>query len=133
MCSKQEYEPDEEAAEYIQEYLTRRAEAHEDNFANAREVRNYIERCISRQATRIVNMDKPDDKAVRTFTIADVQEDKLPADEIMKSSAIEEEPEEEEEIRIEAEAPAAETEAPVKVAANEDTTEVLKGPDNQNA
>ncbi len=140
MCSKQEYEPDEEAAEYIQEYLTRRAEAHEDNFANAREVRNYIERCISRQATRIVNMDKPDDKAVRTFTIADVQEDKLPADEIMKSSAAEEEPEEEEEIRIETEAPAAETEAPVaeteapvKVAANEDTTEVLKGPDNQNA
>ncbi len=133
MCSKQEYEPDEEAAEYIQEYLTRRAEAHEDNFANAREVRNYIERCISRQATRIVNMDKPDDKAVRTFTIADVQEDKLPADEIMKSSAIEEEPEEEEEIRIETEAPVAETEAPVEVAANEDTTEVLKGPDNQNA
>ena len=54
MCSKQEYEPDEEAAEYIKEYLTRRAEAHEENFANAREVRNYIERCISRQATRIV-------------------------------------------------------------------------------
>ena len=51
----------------------------------------------------------------------------------MKSSAAEEEPEEEEEIRIETEAPVAETEAPVKVAANEDTTEVLKGPDNQNA
>ncbi|MBQ8950564.1 MAG: AAA family ATPase [Eubacterium sp.] len=160
MCSKQEYEPDEEAAEYIKEYLTRRAEAHEENFANAREVRNYIERCISRQATRIVNMDKPDDKAVRTFTIEDVQESQLPADEIMKSSAVEEETSDEEEIRIEAEAPA-ESEAPVKepeedkaeekasseekkedtdptdppkkIVANEDITEILKGTDNQNA
>ncbi len=160
MCSKQEYEPDEEAAEYIKEYLTRRAEAHEENFANAREVRNYIERCISRQATRIVNMDKPDDKAVRTFTIEDVQESQLPADEIMKSSAVEEETSDEEEIRIEAETPA-ESEAPVKepeedkaeekasseekkedtdptdppkkIVANEDITEILKGTDNQNA
>ncbi len=162
MCSKQEYEPDEEAAEYIKEYLTRRAEAHEENFANAREVRNYIERCISRQATRIVNMDKPDDKAVRTFTIEDVQESQLPADEIMKSSAVEEETSDEEEIRIEAEAPAEEpaeekseasaedkaeekasseekkedtdpTDPPKKIVANEDITEILKGTDNQNA
>ncbi len=119
MCSKQEYEPDEEAAEYIKEYLTRRAEAHEENFANAREVRNYIERCISRQATRIVNMDKPDDKAVRTFTIEDVQESQLPADEIMKSSATEEETsEEEEEVRIETDAPA-ESEAPAEEPAEE--------------
>lgn len=119
MCSKQEYEPDEEAAEYIKEYLTRRAEAHEENFANAREVRNYIERCISRQATRIVNMDKPDDKAVRTFTIEDVQESQLPADEIMKSSAVEEETsEEEEEVRIETDAPA-ESEAPAEEPAEE--------------
>ena len=87
MCSKQEYEPDEEAIAYIQDYLTRRAKAHEDNFANAREVRNYIERCIARQATRIVNLENPDDSAVRTFTLADVQEDKLPSDEIKKSDA----------------------------------------------
>ncbi len=161
MCSKQEYEPDEEAAEYIKEYLARRAEAHEENFANAREVRNYIERCISRQATRIVNMDKPDDKAVRTFTIEDVQESQLPADEIMKSSATEEETsEEEEEVRIETDAPAEEpaeekaepevpaevkaeseekkedtdpTDPPKKIVANEDITEILKGTDNQNA
>lgn len=119
MCSKQEYEPDEEAAEYIKEYLTRRAEAHEENFANAREVRNYIERCISRQATRIVNMDKPDDKAVRTFTIEDVQESQLPADEIMKSSAVEEETsDEEEEVRIETDTPA-ESEAPAEEPAEE--------------
>lgn len=87
MCSKQEYEPDEEASEYIKEYLVRRASAHEENFANAREVRNYIERCISRQATRIVAIDKPDDKVVRTFTIDDVREDTLPVDEIMKKSS----------------------------------------------
>ena len=142
MCSKQEYEPDEEAAEYIQEYLVRRAQAHEENFANAREVRNYIERCISRQATRIVNMDKPDDKAVRTFTIDDVREDKLPSEEIMQSGAAqEEEAEDEADIVVGAEAPAAEeapaeAEAPAEEAApavDETPTEQLTAdmaPDN---
>ena len=142
MCSKQEYEPDEEAAEYIQEYLVRRAQAHEEYFANAREVRNYIERCISRQATRIVNMDKPDDKAVRTFTIDDVREDKLPSEEILQSGAAqEEEAEDEADIVVGAEAPAAEeapaeAEAPAEEAApavDETPTEQLTAdmaPDN---
>ena len=46
-------------------------------------------------------MDKPDDKAVRTFTIEDVREDKLPSEEIMQSGAVqEEEPEDEPDIVV---------------------------------
>jgi len=75
MCKKQEYEPDEEASEYIHAYLTRRARAGEENFANGREVRNYIERCIERQASRIVDIKDISDEELRTLRLADVTEE----------------------------------------------------------
>ena len=87
-------------------------------------------------------MDKPDDKAVRTFTIDDVREDKLPSEEIMQSGAAqEEEAEDEADIVVGAEAPAAEeapaeAEAPAEEAApavDETPTEQLTAdmaPDN---
>ena len=74
MCKKQEYVPDKEALEYVKEYLNKRAKAHEENFANAREVRNYIERCIERQASRIVDIDDISDVELRTLRIEDVTE-----------------------------------------------------------
>ncbi len=74
MCKKQEYSPDEETAVYIREYLDARSKAHEPNFANAREVRNYIERCIERQATRIVSVKDVSDAELRTLTMDDCRE-----------------------------------------------------------
>jgi hypothetical protein len=74
MAKKQEYITDEEASKYVQEYLTKRAKAHEENFANAREARNYLERCIERQATRIVNIKNISDDDLKTLTLADVTE-----------------------------------------------------------
>jgi len=79
MCKKQEYTPDEQAAAYIRKYLDTRAKAHEENFANAREVRNFIERCIERQATRIVAEKEVSDAQLRTLTIADCEEEGYPA------------------------------------------------------
>lgn len=75
MCQKQEYKPDDETADYIRTYLDARAKAHEPNFANAREVRNYIERCIERQATRIVSEKEVSDDQLRTLTLPDCKED----------------------------------------------------------
>ena len=75
MCRSQEYEPNPKAKKYVKDYLISRAEAHEDNFANAREVRNYIERCIERQANRIVKMKDVSDNKLREFTLADVTEE----------------------------------------------------------
>ena len=76
MAKKQEYIPDEEASEYIKDYLTKRAKAHEENFANAREARNYLERCIERQATRIVEIEEISDDHLRTLVLDDVKEEK---------------------------------------------------------
>lgn len=74
LCVKQEYVLDKEAADYVRDYLELRATSHEENFANAREVRNYIERCIQRQATRIVGLDNIDDTVIKTFVLDDVKE-----------------------------------------------------------
>ena len=79
MCKKQEYTPDEAAAVYIRHYLSTRAKAHEPNFANAREVRNYIERCIERQASRIVGEKEVSDDQLKTLTIQDCEEEGYPA------------------------------------------------------
>jgi len=80
MCKKQEYEPDKKTAAYIKKYLDTRAKAHEENFANAREVRNYLERCIERQASRIVTKKDVSDKQLRTLTMADCVEEGYPAE-----------------------------------------------------
>lgn len=75
MCKKQEYEPNAAGEKYAKEYLNKRANAHDENFANAREVRNYIERAIARQASRIVEIKDITDKQIRTLTKADLAED----------------------------------------------------------
>ena len=80
MCKKQEYSPDTETAQYIQKYLDARAKAHEENFANAREVRNYLERCIERQASRIVTIKEVSDNQLKTLTLADCEEEGYPAE-----------------------------------------------------
>ena len=75
MCEKQEYVPSKSAKSYVKKYLEERATRHEENFANAREVRNYIERCIERQANRIVSLSDVDDKSLREFALQDVKEE----------------------------------------------------------
>lgn len=76
MCVKEDYLLASEALSYVEEYLDILAKAHEENFANARTVRNYMERCIARQADRLVtcDMEKMDDDAIRTLVLDDVKE-----------------------------------------------------------
>ena len=74
MCSKQEYKLDDAARDYAQNYWTDKAANHDETFANAREVRNFMESAISRQATRIVSMDKIDVDTLATLTAADLME-----------------------------------------------------------
>lgn len=58
MCSKQEYKLTPDAREYAAAYWNDRAAHHDETFANAREVRNFMETAISNQATRIVTSGK---------------------------------------------------------------------------
>lgn len=74
MCKKQDYIPNEPGKKYVREYLEDRANNHDENFANAREVRNYIERSIARQASRIVSIESVSDKQLRTLTKTDLTE-----------------------------------------------------------
>ena len=56
-CKKQEYTLSAKAQEKALEMLTYRTEHKPDNFANARDVRNFMEHAISNHAGRIVAMD----------------------------------------------------------------------------
>ena len=59
---------------YVKELLNIWAKSHDENFANAREVRNYLERSIARQASRIVELDSVSDKQLKTLTKGDLTE-----------------------------------------------------------
>ena len=67
MCSKQEYKLDDAARDYAKKYWTDKAAHHDNTFANAREVRNFMESAISRQATRIVSMENIDVATLETL------------------------------------------------------------------
>lgn len=75
MCEKQEYKMTEEARSFAMEYFKKQVSNHSENFANAREVRNFMERAIAHQASRIVHFgeDVKDDVLI-TFEAADFQE-----------------------------------------------------------
>ncbi|MBO4591074.1 MAG: hypothetical protein J5684_00740 [Eubacterium sp.] len=55
-------------------YLRGIAEGNTKNFANARLVRNYFERCIDRQATRIVQDENLTEEDLITFVREDMIE-----------------------------------------------------------
>ena len=74
MCDKQEYVPNTAGKEYVKTYFNDKVEHKDENFANAREVRNYLERSISRQASRIVEMEDVSDKQLKTLTKTDLEE-----------------------------------------------------------
>lgn len=65
---------DSEAEEEVQRKLFGMAALHEENFANGREVRNFLDRCIERQANRLAKNPALKVEDLLTFTIEDVQE-----------------------------------------------------------
>jgi Cdc6-like AAA superfamily ATPase len=74
MCESQDYLLDGEAEAYVETHLRQMANSKEEHFANAREVRNYFERCMERQASRIVTETVMDANKLTTFKLADVEE-----------------------------------------------------------
>jgi hypothetical protein len=72
MCDKQEYKLDADAYEYAKQYWNDKAQNHDENFANAREVRNFMESAISKQATRVVSLENIDVTALETLTKEDL-------------------------------------------------------------
>ena len=72
MCDNSGYTNTPEAIEYVEEYLTRKYETRGQNFANAREVRNLLERAVLKQADRLYGMANPTNEQICMLELSDV-------------------------------------------------------------
>ncbi len=75
MCKSNDYILTQSAADVAETYLRGMSEQKKDNFANARLVRNYFERCVDRQATRIIADENINDDDLITLLREDMVED----------------------------------------------------------
>ena len=73
MCRKNGYTLDDKAEEYAEAHLKKLYEERDENFGNARDVRNLFERAVARQADRLAAQDHPDKEALMALTQADLQ------------------------------------------------------------
>lgn len=72
-CAKQDYKLSKQAETYCKKWMKQRAENKPDNFANARDVRNFLEKAIANQASRIVTIENPDKEVLQTIEKVDVE------------------------------------------------------------
>lgn len=74
MCQKNGYTLDEETRRYAAEGLQTLYDERDENFGNARDVRNIFERAVSRQSDRVADMEAPGKEDLMAITRADLQE-----------------------------------------------------------
>lgn len=73
-CSKYGYLLSDEARKSIDSIIEYKIEHKDDNFANAREIRNLFEGIITNQATRVAEIEEPTDEQLNTIEKADMEE-----------------------------------------------------------
>ena len=74
MCAKNGYTLDESGRTYAAKLLHELYENRDENFGNARDVRNLFERAVARQADRVAVLEHPDKEALMALTGADLKE-----------------------------------------------------------
>ena len=74
MCEKNGYTLSDDASKYCVSYLNKLYEDRDENFGNARDVRNLFERAAARQADRISTLDAPTKEQLMELTVADLRE-----------------------------------------------------------
>ena len=84
MCTSHDYVLTPSAETMAETFLRGMTEAKKDNFANARLVRNYFERCVDRQSTRIVQDKNITDEDLVTFVREDMIDSAQTAGALMK-------------------------------------------------
>ena len=72
MCEKKDYVLSEEAKKAATEFFTKRFEERPEDFANARDVRNFMEQAISNHASRVVGITDATKEDLQTLQAADV-------------------------------------------------------------
>ncbi len=77
-CKKREYALSAEAEEFCKTWMEERVANKGENFANARDVRNFLEKAIVNQASRVVNIEKVDKEVLKTIEVDDVKNITMP-------------------------------------------------------
>lgn len=72
MCDNSGYINTAEAIAYVEDYLTKKYETRGQNFANAREVRNLLERAVLKQADRLYEVKNLTNEQICTLELSDV-------------------------------------------------------------
>ena len=73
-CSRYNYKLTEEAEKAIDAIIEDKEKNKDDNFANAREMRNLFEAIITNQASRVAELEAPTDEDITTITPADLED-----------------------------------------------------------
>ena len=73
MCAEQEYSMTEEAKQFVLGEFINKKEVQDENSANARDVRNFLEYAITKQATRLIQINHPTKEQLLTLEIEDFQ------------------------------------------------------------
>ncbi len=73
MCKESGYIPTNDAMNYVEEYFDKKYQNRGKNFANAREVRNFFEKAMMKQADRLYEIKDPTNEQLSTFEKSDVQ------------------------------------------------------------
>ena len=74
MCQKNGYTLDGEAESYAREFLKELYACRDENFGNARDVRNFFERSVACQSDRVAALETVDKEALMALTAADLRE-----------------------------------------------------------
>ena len=74
MCEKNGYALDEAAGDYAKEVLNEMYACRDENFGNARDVRNFFERSVACQSDRVAALERVDKETLMVFTTEDLKE-----------------------------------------------------------
>jgi len=74
-CSRYDYVVEEEAKKHVREMIVARKMQKQENFANAREVRNMFEEIITNQARRVAELESPSQDEIMLLKMEDLTEE----------------------------------------------------------
>ena len=75
MCEKNGYTLSDDSRAYAEQYLKELYENRDENFGNARDVRNLFERAVARQSDRVAALEAPSKEELMALTVAELQEE----------------------------------------------------------
>ena len=71
---RNDYKLGQEAEKVVREHLQELYEDRDENFGNARDVRNLFEKIVAAQADRVAGMEAPSDEEISAITVEDLRE-----------------------------------------------------------